>query len=242
MDNDPRSARPARPDIPRVVGLAWQGGPMSVSPGSRDAILGRVRQATPNRPRDHAESYRAVERNYVRAGRLGQQERLALMIERLREYDAEVVETTPASLPDAIAAQLAASGRHTFVAPPGLAPEWLVPGFEWKIDDRLTTEDIEKTDGVVTASFCGIADSGTIVSASLAQRGPAHHHAAAGLAPVRVACQRRGRDPAGVLRALLRTSSPGHVYLRSQRHGGYRDDAHQGRARAAVPARHPGAG
>lgn len=136
---------------------------MSVSPGSRDPILGRVRQATPNRPRDHAESYRAVERNYVRAGRLGQQERLALMIERLREYDAEVVETKPDSLPETIAAQLAASRRHTFAAPPGLAPEWLVPGFEWKIDDRLTTEDIEKTDGVVTASFCGIADLGTIV-------------------------------------------------------------------------------
>jgi len=136
---------------------------MSISPGSREAILGRVRQATPDGAGNLAESYQAVQRNYVRAGRLGSEERLALMIERLREYDAEVAETTPDSLPDAIAAQLAASGRRTFVAPPGLNAKWLVPGFEWKIDDHLPTEGIEKADGVVTSSFCGIADSGTIV-------------------------------------------------------------------------------
>jgi L-lactate dehydrogenase complex protein LldG len=136
---------------------------MSISPGSRDAILGRVRQAATSGARDLAESYRAVQRNYIRAGGLGQEERLALMVERLREYDAEVTETSPASLPEAIAAHLAASGRRTLVAPPGLAAEWRVPGFEWKIDDGLAPEDIEKTDGVVTASFCGIADSGTIV-------------------------------------------------------------------------------
>jgi L-lactate dehydrogenase complex protein LldG len=44
-----------------------------------------------------------------------------------------------------------------------LPAAWLVAGFDWKIDGELTTSEIEKTDGVVTASFCGIADSGTIV-------------------------------------------------------------------------------
>jgi L-lactate dehydrogenase complex protein LldG len=136
---------------------------MSISPGSREAILARVRRATGNSSGNVIESYRAVQRDYVHAGRLGLEERLALMVERLREYDAEVVETTPDSLHEIIAAQLAASGRHMFVAPPGLRPEWLPAGFDWKIDHGLTTGEIEKTDGVVTASFCGIADSGTIV-------------------------------------------------------------------------------
>jgi L-lactate dehydrogenase complex protein LldG len=85
------------------------------------------------------------------------------MIERLREYDAEVVETTASELPAAIEAQLRASGWQTFVAPEGLPAEWLARGFQWKIDGGLTTAEIEKTDGVVTAAFCGIADSGTIV-------------------------------------------------------------------------------
>jgi L-lactate dehydrogenase complex protein LldG len=130
---------------------------------SRDQVLGKIRRAAENRSHDPAASYAALERNYVHAGKLGLEERIALMIERLREYDAEVVECSPAGLAGAIASRLAASGRRIFVAPPGLPAEWLVPGFNWKIDHDLTTAEIEKTEGVVTASSCGIADSGTIV-------------------------------------------------------------------------------
>ena len=133
------------------------------SSGSREAILDRVRRATVNGSPNVDRSYAELKRDYLRTGRLGLEKRLELMIERLREYDAEVVESSPASLPEAIATQLAASGRHTFVAPPGLPAEWMAPGFDWKIDRGLTTAGLEKADGVVTASFCGIADSGTIV-------------------------------------------------------------------------------
>jgi L-lactate dehydrogenase complex protein LldG len=85
------------------------------------------------------------------------------MIERLREYDAEVIESMPENLVASIASKLAGSGRHTFVAPEGLAADWLVPDFDWKVDHGLTTTEIEQAEGVVTAAFCGIADSGTIV-------------------------------------------------------------------------------
>jgi len=134
-----------------------------MSSGSREQILGKVRRATGSTATDMSESYAALERMYVRAGRMGVQERLALMIERLREYDAEVVEASPDSLPAEIAAMLRSSGRRTFVVPPGLPAAWMASGLDWKIDHGLTTSEIEKTDGVVTASFCGIADSGTIV-------------------------------------------------------------------------------
>jgi L-lactate dehydrogenase complex protein LldG len=144
---------------------------MSISPGSREAILGRVRRATGDGTGNGAKSYAAVERNYVRSGTLGVEEKLALMVERLREYDAEVVESAFASLPEAIAAQLAASGRHSFVVAPGVPAEWMPAESKWKIDDGLTTEEIEKTDGVVTASFCGIAESGTIVLHHAASEG-----------------------------------------------------------------------
>jgi L-lactate dehydrogenase complex protein LldG len=136
---------------------------MSISPGSREAVLAKVRRATEVADGNVAESYAAVERNYVSSGKLGLEEKLALMVDRLREYDAEVVETTPDSLPESIAAQLAATGRHSFVVAPGVPAEWMASGFQWKIDHGLTTKEIEKTDGVVTTSFCGIADSGTIV-------------------------------------------------------------------------------
>jgi L-lactate dehydrogenase complex protein LldG len=85
------------------------------------------------------------------------------MIERLREYDAEVTECSPEQLAETIAAQLTASGRRLFVAPAGLKSEWLPEGFEWRVDRELSQDDVETADGVVTASFSAVAESGTIV-------------------------------------------------------------------------------
>jgi len=90
-------------------------------------------------------------------------------VERLREYDAEVVECAPDGLAAAITAVLAASGRHRFVAPPGIPAEWYVDaawkieGLECTFDHGLETHEIEQAEGVITACFCGVADSGTIV-------------------------------------------------------------------------------
>jgi L-lactate dehydrogenase complex protein LldG len=89
--------------------------------------------------------------------------RLERFIERLREYDAEVVECAPEELAATIAAQLTASGKHRFAGPAGLPAEWLAKGFDWKIDHGLTAGEVEQCEGVVTACFCGVAESGTIV-------------------------------------------------------------------------------
>ncbi|MGB6742658.1 MAG: LUD domain-containing protein [Terracidiphilus sp.] len=139
---------------------------MSATASSRRQILDRIRSATRNSTgsaEQAAGSYARLPRGYVRHGALPADSRIGLMLERLREYDAEVAEFTPNALPAAIAAQLAASGRRTFVAPPGLPPEWLAPEFEWKIDHGLATDEIEQAEGVVTTCFCAIADSGTLV-------------------------------------------------------------------------------
>jgi L-lactate dehydrogenase complex protein LldG len=144
---------------------------MKMASISRQVILDRIRKATGGGAPDFAGSYAGLHRDYVRAGKMGADERIALMIERLREYDAEVVEAAPESLPEAIQGQLAASGRRKFVAPAGLPAEWQAEGVEWEIDRGLSTAEIEQAEGVVTAAFCGIADSGTIVL---------HHSAAEG--------------------------------------------------------------
>ncbi len=114
-------------------------------------------------------------RDYIRRGSLDADGRLAKLIERLREYDAEVAECAPDGLASEIATLLARSGRNSFVAPAGVPRQWLAPGVNWKIDGEsggeLATEEIERCDGVLTACFCAIADSGTIVL---------HHSAAEG--------------------------------------------------------------
>lgn len=147
---------------------------MSTSPDSRKRILERIRAATKssaNSAGELADAYVKLPRPYVHVGRMSGAERVALMIERLREYDADVVETTPDGLAVAVAAQLKASGRHKFVAPEGLLARWMTSDFEWKFDRGLSASEIEQCEGVVTGCFCGVADSGTIVLHHSAQEG-----------------------------------------------------------------------
>ena len=142
---------------------------------SRQQILNRIRAATQLTTHESAPVKVAPEANlphaYIRHGQLPAQARIALLAERLREYDAELVECTPQAISSTIAAQLDASGKHSFVAPDGLPAEWLVPGFHWTIDHSLSHAEIEQAEGVVTAAYCAVADSGTIVL---------HHSAAEG--------------------------------------------------------------
>lgn len=139
---------------------------MTPSADSRQRILDRIRIATrpvAAAPARLATVYSALPRPYIRQGSRTPEARIELLVERLREYDAEVVECTPGQLVPSIAAKLAASDKHTFVVPSGLLAEWLVPGFDFQIDRGLNNAEIDKVDGVVTAAFCAVADSGTIV-------------------------------------------------------------------------------
>jgi L-lactate dehydrogenase complex protein LldG len=157
-----------------MVGSARKGETMSTSAETRQLILDRIRAAILPPAKDLAGAavdYSALPRDYIRRGSLSREDKLQLMIERLREYDAEVIETTPRELPAAIAAQLKASGKRNFIAPAGLPAEWLADDFHWTIDHGLTTEQIEQAEGVVTAAFCGVADSGTIVLHHSAEEG-----------------------------------------------------------------------
>lgn len=126
---------------------------------SRQEILDRVRAATGS----DSNTYADLPRDYICSGARDNASRLHLMTERLREYGAEVVESSAADLPATIARQLHASDCHRFVAPLGLPTEWLAPEFDWKLDHQLGHDEIEHCDGVVTAAFAGVADSGTIV-------------------------------------------------------------------------------
>jgi L-lactate dehydrogenase complex protein LldG len=139
---------------------------MTTAVSSRKKIYDRIRSATKSVAKNdaaRAEAYAALPRPYVHTGQLSRKQTLDLMIERLREYEAGVTETTPAELPAAIAQKLAASGHRKFVVPPALPAEWLAAGYEWKVDNGLASEEIETAEGVVTAAFCAVADSGTIV-------------------------------------------------------------------------------
>jgi L-lactate dehydrogenase complex protein LldG len=129
---------------------------------SRQVVLERIRTGLGEIAGDAENDYARLPRLYTQRGSMTADATLGLMVERLREYDAEVVECAAAALHETIASQIAHSGRHVLVAPPGLPQAWLAKGADWRIDHALSHEQIEEAEGVVTASFCGIAESGTI--------------------------------------------------------------------------------
>lgn len=129
--------------------------------GSRTAVLERVRAATSSSA--HAVPYDSLPRTYRKQGQLSSEQCVALLIERLREYDADVTECAPDALVATIAQQIARSGRRILAAPSGLPKEWLLSDCDWRADHDLSHEQIEQTQGVVTAATCAVAESGTIV-------------------------------------------------------------------------------
>jgi L-lactate dehydrogenase complex protein LldG len=126
---------------------------------SRQSILDRVRAATSA----DASPYADISQNYTHHGTLDPSASLRLMTERLLEYGAEVIESSTADLPGTIANRLQSSGRQIFAAPIATPSDWLAPNIHWKLDNNLSYDEIEHCDGVLTGSFAGVADSGTIV-------------------------------------------------------------------------------
>jgi L-lactate dehydrogenase complex protein LldG len=139
---------------------------MNMPSSSRDTILARIRAATHKGTislTSAVKGYDTLPRTYIRKGVLDTKTRVARMAERLREYEAEVFMCTPGELSATIAARLSASGKRTFVVPEGLPSEWLIDGYDWRIDRQLSAAEIEQAEGAVTGAHQGIADSGTIV-------------------------------------------------------------------------------
>ncbi|MGB0065509.1 MAG: LUD domain-containing protein [Terracidiphilus sp.] len=144
---------------------------------SRQKVLASIRTSVPTAAADREQSYASIPRSYTRAGALANKARIALMIERLREYDAEVVECAPDDLGAAIRSQIAAGSRRRLIVPPEISAAGLIPatpnldGLELIADRGLSTAEIEQAAGVVTEAFCGIAESGTIVLHHSAREG-----------------------------------------------------------------------
>ena len=127
--------------------------------GTRERVIKKIRAAV----KTGQEAHTAAAPRYVTQGSRAHADVVALLEQRLREYDAEVTRTTEAELPKAIAQALKLAGKRRLVAPPELPDAWKAAEFKWIVDHgELTNEELERTDGVVTAAFCAIADSGTI--------------------------------------------------------------------------------
>ena len=132
---------------------------------SREVVLGRVRRALADVPRDEGPGDAAVPRDYwtSHAERTDAQ-RADLLAENLADYRAVVHRCMPAQLPATIAELLNARHARSVVAPPGIPAEWLPAEIERVADDpSMSPRELDALDSVVTCCAVAIAETGTIV-------------------------------------------------------------------------------
>lgn len=130
-------------------------------PETREEILARIRSSLGDSGSQPTES--AIPRNYIRAGLLSADARLHLFLDRLRDYDAHVVETSDAALPSTIAAILREHQQRKVIAADGLPPEILPADLSFLSEREADTQDHSDCDGMITACTVAIARTGTIV-------------------------------------------------------------------------------
>ncbi len=131
---------------------------------ARDAMLERIRSATAGDAKtDAVAEYAAIPRNYIHAGGLSQEERIAMLVERLHEYDANVVETSADSLPRTIASVLEGHRQRKVISADGVSAEMLPRDFSFVAEREAGLDELNACDGIVTICTVAIAFTGTIV-------------------------------------------------------------------------------
>jgi L-lactate dehydrogenase complex protein LldG len=162
---------------------------------AREAMLGKIRTAL----RDVAPSERpedvVVDRSYHTADPAPLAERIDLFIERVSEYKAAVRRIAPGDLPRAIAEACAARGVKRLVVPADLPADWAPPRLTLLREPGLSIDELERSDGVLTACALGIAQTGTIVLDS----GPGQGRRAITLLPDYHLCVIRDDQVVGVV-------------------------------------------
>lgn len=110
-------------------------------------------------------------RGYRKAGRLGREELLELLADRLRDYDARVLRAAEGDVARCAAEMMRERGVLRTVVPAGLQAEWMPVGVEFVLDDELPSAQLDAIDGVMTGAAVAIAETGTVVLQNVAGQG-----------------------------------------------------------------------
>lgn len=130
---------------------------------AREAVLGRVRAALSDVPSDETPDDVIIARDYRTVDPSPRAALIEQFIERVAEYNAQVRRVSARDLPAAILEACRARGAATLVVPEGLPSAWLPEGVTLLRDPGLSIDQLDHSDGVLTACASGIAQTGTIV-------------------------------------------------------------------------------
>ncbi|MGA7204731.1 MAG: LUD domain-containing protein [Specibacter sp.] len=180
---------------------------------ARDDVLNRIKSALRDAP-----VAPEIPRNYRRHSAMTDGQRLEQLVDRLVDYKANVFVVPAAEAPAKLAELLV--GSASIVVPHGLPQEWLSvlasPGMNdagapaVQLDSperRLTVEQLDAVDAVVTAAAVAVAETGTI----MLDGSPSQGRRVISLVPDRHICVLRAADIVEVLPeaiARLEASSP----------------------------------
>ena len=133
---------------------------------ARETILWRINHATRDVPEGERPADVPVERGYRTEDGDAREELVARFAERTAEYDAKVSRVARDGLAGAIEEALQRRGVKRLVLPPYLPRDWVPEGVQTMPDStrsRLTNQELDESDGVLTGCALGIAQTGTIV-------------------------------------------------------------------------------
>ena len=131
--------------------------------GAREEILQRIRQAAGSVPINREEEYAAIPRAYVRAFEDTAAGLVEMFIDRLQDYGCDVCRCSGHEIAATIKSVLDGRGKSLLVIPPGLPQDWQPEGIQFDYDDGLSSEALERAQGVLTGCALAIASTGTIV-------------------------------------------------------------------------------
>jgi L-lactate dehydrogenase complex protein LldG len=121
---------------------------------AREEILRRIGAAKVAAP------IHPIRRNYAQTRDIP--DLLELFVERVEDYKATVIRTTPDGVAAAVATCLGEVG--SVVVPPGFNTSWVPTGFDIVGDEpALSSGALDKVDAVLTTATVGIAVTGTII-------------------------------------------------------------------------------
>jgi L-lactate dehydrogenase complex protein LldG len=130
---------------------------------AREAMLATIRTALRDLGPSEALGRSNIPRDYRTEDGLSHCQRIDLFVEHVREYKASVRRVDPSQLPRAIAQACAARGVQRLVVPADLPDGWAPADVVLVREPGLSSDDLDQSDGVLTACVLGIAQTGTLV-------------------------------------------------------------------------------
>ena len=140
---------------------------------ARSAILDAIRSANGRATElQLAEvEYAQIPRTYTQHSSLSRDEAVALLTERLIDYNANVVSCSVDEVPSAIRNGLQQHNAHRILIPEDFPAHLLPDGFEVMPDRNLPPAELDRFDATITLGALAIAETGTIVLEGVSGQG-----------------------------------------------------------------------